>query len=148
MYYKLPTRGITTIEAKEVLASSSSCTLPQNSSILALRTALHNSHTHPCVAVENRVLPQHPPFCTMSVGCYSNTPRVLVAPFRVLKHIKHPGGVTVTPQGVAAQFRVQDAAVKHYNSTALSSLGSFQVWIKLCSFESILGRFSTSTATY
>ena len=73
--------------------------------------------------VKNRVLPQQPPFCTMSVGCYSNTPRVLMAPFRVLKHIKHPGDVTVTPQGVTAKFRVQDAAVKNSNiATQLLSL--------------------------
>ena len=73
--------------------------------------------------VKNRVLRQHPPFCTMSVGCYSNTPRVLMVPFKVLKHIKHPGDVTVTPQGVAAKFRVQDAAVKNSNiATQLLSL--------------------------
>ena len=74
--------------------------------------------------VKNRVLPQHPPFCTMSVGCYSNTPRVLMAPYRVLNlHIKHPGDVTVTPQGVAAKFRVQNAAVKNSNiATQLLSL--------------------------
>ena len=92
------------------------------------------------------------PFCTMSVGCYSNTPRVLMAPSRVLKHIKHPGDVTVTPQGVAAKFRVQDAAVKNSNiATQLLSL--LLVHFKsgsnyICSFESILGRFSTSTATF
>ena len=48
-----------------------------------------------------------------------------MAPFRVLKHMhtKHPGDVTVTPQGVAAKFRVQDAAVKNSNiATQLLSL--------------------------
>ena len=46
-----------------------------------------------------------------------------MAPFRVLKHIKHPGDVTVTPQGVAAKVRVQDAAVKNSNiATQLLSL--------------------------